>query len=312
MSTTSLPIDARANSSPAMRVRPPVLASDMLREEVAPIAPARRLIRVWLGTFALVFALAAVASRMGVTSQASGVFEGSVATAILAAIATLVPAPYAARAVIAAIAGLAPLLLGAASLGPLAAIGHEGALRSCAGLLLVTALPGALLFRARYRAFRAARGILAAALLACVPALYFLIVGALEADAALVARVADIAVVAATLTALFGFMGEETTGGCSNWAGLVLLVHAGRLASLDWIPSPASSLPHGAWGHMVGAAGELAAGSLVAFALFQLLAVAFAAKARQVDIHRIAGADPDNEDEDTHRHANVSMTDDDG
>ena len=288
MSTTSLPADARP-SRPAMRVKPPVLASDMLREELAPIAPARRLIRVWLGTFAIVFAFAAVASRVGLAPRAAGVFEGSVATAVLAGLAALLPAPYVTRASLAAIAGLAPLVLGARGLGPLAAIGGEGALRAGVGLVLVTALPGALLFRARYRAFRAARVILAAVLVASAPALYFMTLGVLDSDTALLARVADGAVLVAALTAFFGFLGEETTGGCGRAAAALLVLHAARLASTEWSAGDAGALRYGTLGYTVGAAGELAAGALVAFALFQLLAAVLATRARQVDVHRIAG-----------------------
>jgi hypothetical protein len=289
MSTTSLPVDARP-SSPVMRVMPPVLASDMLREELAPIAPARRSIRIGLGTFAAVFALAAIASRVGLVPRTAGVFEGSLATATLAGLAALLPAPYAARASLAAVAGLAPLVLGARGLGPLAAIGHEGALRAGTGLVLVTALPGALLFRARYRAFRAARLILALVLATCVPALYFVTLGVLDSDAAFLARASEAAVLVATLTAFFGFMGEETTGGCGRSAAAVLILHSARLASVEWTPARGTEAFHyGTFGYVFAAAGELAAGALVAFAFFQLLAAVLATRARKVDVHRIAG-----------------------
>ncbi len=289
MSTTSLPVDARP-SAPLMAVKPPLLASDMLREEVAPLAPARRVIRIGLGAFAAVFALAAIGARFGLAPAASGVFLGSVGTALVALLATFLPAPYAARASLAAVAGVLPLLLGAIGYGPLAAIGHEGALQATLGLVMITALPGALLFRARYRAFRAARIILAAVLVACGPGVYFVAQAMLDADASLVTRSADAALLIAAFAAFFGFMGEETTGGCGRSAALVLVVHAARLAAAEWLPATEASPRYGTWGYPLAALGELAASALVAFALFQLLAAAFAVRARKVDVHRAAGA----------------------
>jgi len=158
MSTSSLPPEvAPISVVPFSIIKPPVLASDILREEVAPIAPAQRAVRIWLAAYALAFAALAAASRMGFGPPSSTVFNGSIATAVVALAAALVPAPYAARASFALIAGLVPLALGAVGEGPLAAIGFQGRLAGALGVGLVTLLPGALFFRARYRAFRAAR-----------------------------------------------------------------------------------------------------------------------------------------------------------
>lgn len=286
MSTSSLPPEVQPISIvPLVPIKPPVLASDILREEVAPIAPAQRTIRMWLVGFALAFVAMAVTSRLGFGPPAGNVFTGSLATAAVALLAALLPAPYAARASLAVIAGLVPLALGVSGEGPLAALGFEGWSWGCAGLVLVTLLPGALLFRSRYRAFRAARWILALMLVLSAPALIGLALGAVS-DGEILFRIVHGATLLAALTAFCGFMGEETTGGCAGWALLVILTHAMRLG-LHTLGS--SSEAFGPWGFVVGALGEFVAAALVAFALFQLLAVVFAREARKVDVHRIVG-----------------------
>lgn len=292
MSMTSLPVGVPRSPSSRPCVQPPVLASDILREEVAPIAPGQTILRVWLAGFSLVFGLAALASFLGLGSNAPGVFGGSLATAIVAAVAALVSVPYAARASLAVVVGLVPLLMGVGGDGPLSAIGFEGTLNAGAGLLTVTALPGALLFRARYRAFAAARIILGVALAASGLFLVLATLGTLDSAAPNITRVADGAAVITILTAFFGFMGEETSGGCSGWAALLLAVHALRLASQTFVGGLDSGLAgrFGPWGFVVGGVGEFFASTIVAYAIFQLLAAIFASSARKVDVHRIVGA----------------------
>jgi len=286
MSTSSLPPDVRPIAiAPRVPIKPPVLASDILREEVAPMAPAQRLVRMWLVGFALAFVAVGVASRMGFGPPSPNVLTGSLATAVVALLAALLPAPYAARASLAVIAGLVPLALGAMAEGPLAAVGYEGGLWATASLALVTLLPGALLFRARYRAFRAARVILAITLLLSAPAMVGLAEGAMG-DGDLIPRLAHGAALLAALMAFCGFMGEETTGGCARWALLVIFTHAAHLA-LQTLGKGREM--YGPWGFVVGAIGEFVAAALVSFAVFQLLAVAFAREARKVDVHRIVG-----------------------
>lgn len=291
MSMTSLPVGVPRSPSSRPSVLPPVLASDILREEVAPIAPGQTILRVWLGGFSLVFGLAALASFMGLGSHAPGVFGGSLATAIVAAVAALVPVPYAARASLAVVVGLVPLVMGVRGDGPLTAIGFEGTLYAGAGLMTVTALPGALLFRARYRAFAAARVFLAVALAASGLFLVLATLGALDSNAPMVTRVADGTAVLTIVTAFFGFMGEETSGGCKGWAALLVTVHALRLVSQTLVGGLDSvgAGRFGPWGFVVGGVGEFFASTIVAYAVFQLLAALFASSARKVDVHRIVG-----------------------
>ncbi len=291
MSMTSLPVGVPRSPSSRPCVNPPVLASDLLREEVAPTAPGQTILRVWLGGFSLVFGLAALASFLGVGSAAPGAFGGSLATAIVAAVAALIPVTYAARASLAVVVGLVPLVMGAGGDGPLSALGFEGTLAAAGGLATVTALPGALLFRARYRAFAAARAIIGVSLAASGLFLVLATAGALDSAAPMICRIGDGAAAITILTAFFGFMGEETSGGCEGWAALLLVVHALRLASQTFVGGLDSGLAgrFGRWGFVVGGVGEFFASTIVAYAIFQLLAAIFAKDARKVDVHRIVG-----------------------
>ena len=90
LSMTSIPTNARP--TPAEPVKPPVLASEMLREEVAPMAPGQIMLRVWLGTFAVAFALAALTYSLGYGPHYRGVFAGSLATAVVATFSAIVSA----------------------------------------------------------------------------------------------------------------------------------------------------------------------------------------------------------------------------
>jgi hypothetical protein len=302
MSTTSLPANARRSAPRLSSVRPPILASDMLREEVAPRAPARTTIRLWLAAFAGACALSAVAAHLGFGPHSSRVFEGSLVTACIAAVGAAVPAPYLVRAVVAVLAGTALLGLGSIDRGPLAPLGHQGFGQALAALALATLLPAALLFRARFRAFRAARIVLTVALACALPAVVLGALGAIDGSAPLPARLADGAVAIGALTGLFGYMGAETSAGCDRWAALILAlsslrvaVHAPQLlGALAEQPLPGEA-SDGAWGHLIAAIGMLAATTIAAYGLFQILAIALGSRARTVDVHQIA-AKPDREE----------------
>jgi hypothetical protein len=215
--------------------------------------------------------------------------EGALATVLVAGVAALVPMPYAVRGVIAAAAGLLPLLLGATGRGPLGRLGDDGAGFAASLIVMGTLLPAALVFRARYRAFRAARTVLAFALTASLPAVLYLGSRALDSGAEAPTRAIALLGVASTLAATLGFMGPETSAGCSQWAAVVVgalfAQPAWRAGAATWSGRDADIVPLTA-----AAVGQLLAASLTVFALFQLLAAALATRAREVDVHQVVGA----------------------
>jgi hypothetical protein len=291
MSTSSLPASKRIPLRAPAPVKPPVLASDILREEVAPAAPARRAIRLALLAFCVFSLCGAAAASANLDSSrlaAPLAFEGAVGTAIVALIAALLPLPYSARALVAAVVGFIPLALGARHLGPLARLGDDGFVHAAAMGLMATVLPAALVFRARYRAFRAARVILAVALVLSGPALVLLALTAVNGSEPLIARAIAVAGLGAALASTLGFMGPETSGGCAQWAALIVGAY---VAGPTWRAASSAWSGHGAdiLALTVAAVGALAACTLATFGIFQLLAVALADWARTVDVHRAIG-----------------------
>jgi hypothetical protein len=278
------------SSRPATPIMPPVLASDILRDEVAPIAPAQKAIVLWSILFSLAFGTAAVFSWIGIIPRS--VLLGAAVTAIAAAIAALLPVPYTIRALLAAGAGWIPLAMGVRGNGPLAAMHSRGDLIDIATLAALTFLPGVLLFRSRYRAFLIARILLGVALVLALPAEVGFAMAALDQAVPLLTRIADGVVFVGVLGACFGFMGAETTGFGAFWGALIVTTHAAGIAARGL---PNATDPISTWitgqrlGFFAAGFGEWLAATLAAHAIFQLLAALLAKQARQVDVHRIVG-----------------------
>src|SRR5580658_10391339 len=151
MSTTSLPPGRESVPSTRSVVKAPILASDILREEIAPLAPARSALRALLVPLSLGLLIWGGASLAGLTPGPP--FEASAAfiTAGAAGLAALIPGPYGARAVLAILAGFLPLVLGVRGEGPLALLGAQGEVAAGSGVVLATLLPASLFFRSQYR-----------------------------------------------------------------------------------------------------------------------------------------------------------------
>lgn len=180
----------------------PILASECLRDDIAPLEPFTRVGRV---TYALSAAAGATASVM-TRSIPLGAAAG------MALLGAVLPR-YALRAV-AAIAGAA-----------IAASTFAGAptllLRIVAASLLATSL----FLRASYRAHRGTRIALGVGI-----ALFAL--SALGAG-----RISGAAIGVVATVSLLGFMNDETTGGCAWWGALAIAVAGGSfaLAGAGWI-----------------------------------------------------------------------------
>ena len=171
MSTTQPQKADKSDTTPspteAQVARKPLLASEALMEDLAPVEPWSREARWWAAGWGLLFVLLGIAPYLDAT-----VAGGSIPSFVLGALAlgtAGAPLKYATRAVLLIIIGAACGGLGMAGLGPAAVL--ERTLGAWAVLHLVTAtgLPAALLFRARYRAYFGARYILVAALGATFP-----------------------------------------------------------------------------------------------------------------------------------------------
>ena len=264
--------------------KPPLLASEVLREELAPLQPSRDSCRLWLALVAAALTALGLALRFGVGVPAERFGAATVAfsaAGALTAVAVL-PFPYALRAGVALLVGVVLMGLGLQSGGPLGGLTVDGSLeRGVARMLTLTALPAALMFRARYTAFRRARVILAVALALALPFVILEAILVADGSAPVIARAGAALSVALVALSLFGFMGQGTTGWAALWATLVL----------GGLPIPVGlrhfTLADAATGYLTypaTAVGLVCAGIVASLGLFQLLAAAFAPEARRLSL----------------------------
>ncbi len=274
-----------ANPLRAETDRPPprlVLASEALREDMAPLEPDRRVGQQVTCGIAVALALLGVVLRQHVERALVGDTAASLTFAAAGASAAigLLPFSYAVRGLAIFSLGTVLMVLGADSAGPLAGlrIGSTTELELTRLVVLAT-LPGALLFRARYRGYPRARMVLGLALFAATP--FAVTRGLVAADSAatLVDRVAAGIDLAVILAGLFGFMGADTTGGGSVWACLVIL-----FLSLDiFLRELGTPTSMGLWAeHAVTAVAAACAATLASVGGYQLLAARLAWDARRL------------------------------
>lgn len=274
---------AHGGAATRPRVQKPVLASEALKDELAPLEPGRGAARIVAACAAVVLLAVAGLGHLSLT-PASLPFVPAAALGGLGLLIAVAPLSYATRAAAMVAIGAAATI---ASLGGLGVVPIGWRLvRFVAGV----ALPAALLFRARYRAYPRARWILGVALTAAVPAIVasaLVLVG----EAPLTAKVGAGLTLVATLGSLAGFMGAETTG-AATFVGLALL---GAL-SLDLGLSVFGTLGDATFAAGVAAAAATlsfgAEATLAAVGAFGLLASRYAADARRIDLHQSSKEPP--------------------
>jgi hypothetical protein len=289
---------AAALRVPLSGVRPkPILASDVLKDEVAPLEPWAKTAR-WACAVSATLLLAIafgpqntpLASAFPFASSPAGLARppNDVAFAIGLGAAALLPLPYALRALAISALGVGLLLQGMAAPGgelhgvfsaPL-----EGPSGVAARSVAATCLAATLFFRAHYRAYRGARALLALASLLALPFVVHAVT-LTEVGPPLV-RLSSATSLLAVASSLVGFMGAGTTALASAWALALLAV-----LPLDLALRPfATGHPVGApW--MVGVSVWALACGLAALGLFQTLASLLARHARQVDVMRSLNED---------------------
>lgn len=261
----------------------PVLASEVLREDVAPFRPWERAFRIWQGVLGLVlltaggFAHAEVVPASALSPWiAYGLGAGLIALGSISM-------PYVARGTLSLLLGMTAVGLGLAGWGPLEAVVRPGEspLWEAAKVMAATALPAALLFRARYRAYLGARVALLVALAVALPAAVH--AGMSVAQGPLFASVAAALTLVAILSSLMGFMGEGTTAASTAWAVFVVVMFGVELMARSlWLGTGWSAFT----GDLHAGMMWMVACTLTSTGLFQLLAAAFAADARRVDVMR--------------------------
>jgi len=265
---------------------PPVLASEVLREDLAPIEPGREASRFWGAGAATVLAGVGICLYLGLGGAPLPPRAGTVCLAVAAAEAAtaIVPLPYLWRAMVGAAVCLAALvagLLGTGPLGLLSVPGISGPLGEVFRTLAALVLPAAILFRSHYRAYGRGRVLLAIAFALALPFLVGQAQKVVEAStpALQIGPAIAITVVLVTIVAFLGAPTTSTTVFCAVLLGVSI--------ALD-IALRRADVPEGGgpWAHMLTAAAFVACTSPVAMGLFQLLAAIYAPDARLVDVRQ--------------------------
>jgi hypothetical protein len=259
----------------------PVLASEALKDDVAPVQPLARTARNISLLVGAVLAGLPLAERFGLPLGNTGQLQLalSLVLALLALGAGVLPRRYAQRAAVMLLVGVSSGALGALGFGPAAAAEEATGEWGLVVLIAAIGLPAALLFRARYRAFLAARLILGAALALSMPFAVHALLRTISAPA-LPLQVASGVAVGAVLLSLLGFMGGESTGAGNLMAAVVTIAIAAVLGTEALVDARGMAPIDQALRPLVSV-GVFAATALVgALGLFGLLAWRFGPQAR--------------------------------
>ena len=269
----------------------PVLASECLRDDIAPIEPAARATMGWyLASGAALLALGAVLALATEGSLRDAAISGALGAAICA---VPLARSYRARAVIALGAAIAIALLGVVGLGP-AAAWHGAPLSHLARFLAPIALASPLLLRSTYRAYRAVRVAIAVGVaLFALSALYAGGAPLWNSDATLLARIVGALVAFVAALSLLGFMSEQTTGGCAIWATCTI-VFGGASFAIEAIGPGGVSLAA-----LVAGLAALVSIGVAAAAIYQLSAIAIGPRARAA-VERFSVPMPDRAEDELH------------
>lgn len=284
------PRSLKSGMRPALHpVRPPpVLASEALRDELAPLEPARRASRYWDAGLAAGFALVGLAhlEGLGVTGESPSAAAVCFAAAVVMGAIASAPLRYLARAVVGALLGLTVVAIGLRGGGPLALLAAPGvSTRAVEGwrVLAATVLPAALLFRSHYRAFRVGRALILGAFALSIPYALHAAELLLAGHGTLPRAGAAIGLVA-IVSSLFALAEAAPTTTATAWWSELLTASIALEVGLRFFyaDAPAGS---GALAFPLAALSLVLAASPMALGLFQVLACTYAHDARRVDVH---------------------------
>ena len=271
---------------------PPVLASEVLREDLAPIEPGRRASRWWDGAVALLFLAVGVCLRLGFGVAHISPRAGAICLAAAAATGAtgLVPFPYLWRAVVGAFAGATVVVLGLFGGGPLALLAEppSNPLTEVFRVVTCVAIPAALLFRSHYRAYERGRLLLALAFVLALPFLASSVLWAVEGP--VMAKVGAGLALMGALLGLVAFMSAPTTL-VSAWCAVALTSLIAADVGLRQLYTPPVS-GGGVLGYVLTGVAFFASVVPIAMGLFQTWAAVYAREARLVDVHRPSEPEP--------------------
>jgi hypothetical protein len=281
----SLSVAPSEPSHPSPHVPPqptrPLLASEVLRDDAAPLQPGRRAARLWLGVatlllVALGYAFWQGAGVPGLNSE-SALLSLSAAFAF-ATIAAL-PFPYAVRALLTLVVSAVGITLGLRGAGPLAGLAVDGGTaRDVTRVVAVLSLAAALMFRGRYADFTRSGALLLGALLLALP--FVVAEGMLASDVSATLSLRAWAALNSllVLACLLGLLPAAAGPGSDILAALLLVLVPGELALRAW--TPLAGPEAGPLTYPLTAAAFVALALPASLGLFQLLAWALGPAAR--------------------------------
>jgi hypothetical protein len=285
---------ATSARAPALKKKtpPPVLASEILREDLAPIEPGRQASRLWDGGLAILYLAVGICLRLdlGVSRVSPNAAAVCIAAAAATGVTAVVPFPYLWRAVVAGLIGAFVAVIGLFGGGPLALLRSPWSTPWVETFRVVTcvALPAALLFRSHYRAYQRGRVLLGIAFLLSIPFLAHEAIAAMHGPA--ITRVGAALALLGPLSALFAFMSSPTTAMTALCAQTLTALVALELGLRQFYAAPAPSA--GPLAYPLTAVTFFASVVAIALGLFQTLAAVYAREARLVDVHRVRESQP--------------------
>ncbi len=278
--------EPRAKEQRHVSIAPrPLLASEALKDDVAPVEPLRR--SAALGALAGGAVFVALGFVPG--SNSFGKPWTELVIGLVFAALGLAPLSYATRALGLLTAGLLLGLAGVGGVGPASvvqtAVGGWGVF----SLLATVVLPAALLFRSHYRAYRGARLIVAAAIVLCAPFAVFSGIGLHGATRFI--ELSSLLALGALGLGLLGFMGSQAPLAGSALSATVITAFTSQIPAyaayrrpptspFEWLSTFSSSMAFG-----VGC-------GVAAIGGFQLLAHRHWSRARSVEVHAPPNAVP--------------------
>jgi hypothetical protein len=269
----SLPTEPPRRAVP----RKPLLASEALMEDLAPMEPARRAARAWCAAVGAASLLIGALPLLGLLPGGTPAAIPWLTTGAISLVAGITLVTYRQRAVAMVVLGLLTGVVALQSCGGALMAAQGGPAWGLSRIVAAVALPAALLFRAGYRAYAWARVFLGAALVATLPFAVHSVMDLLGPVG--LSTLGAVLALAILLGSLAGFMGAETTGAGSYLAPAVVVTVALDLGL--------GGIHHGPLlGVITGALAFGGASALASLGLFQILAWRFAADARRIDIHR--------------------------
>jgi hypothetical protein len=261
----------------------PLLASEALKEDLAPIEPWSAALRWWMACAGV------VCIAVGLAPLPAAPFDlAPVTSAVIGGVAlagAIAPTGYLPRAALMLVTALAVALLAMAGTGPAAVAGATHGPYAIIHLVAAIGLPAALMFRACYRAYRGARFILIASLAVTLP---FVIHGALAfAREGLAVQVTTGVALVAIVGGLLSFLGSEHSVAGPWAAGAVMGSVAAALGVESLALAPARVQDPWAIAWTLASVLAFAAASLLgACGTFMVLAARHWRRARIVDLHR--------------------------